>query len=1050
MLLLFFLLHKHKNKNTYVSKMKIRTLSILIMLYAFASLVAKAQSDGHNYIVKCSLLDEQGLHNVTSVEYYDGLGRKVQTASNGVKPGSSSHALLTRTAYDDKGNEWKRFLPVPVADLDYQESITYKHDDPKALSTITYDALGRPVFATTPGSDMGGRGEKHEYLANKANSVKKYIVSDDGTLLQKGYYLEGALSWERITDEDNNVTDIYTNLLGQKVLERHAKSKGMVDTYFVYNDCSKLCYVLQPMYQQEADLDKFAFKYRYDNRGRMVEKILPGCEKITYTYDEADRLLTMQDGEMRKKGLSRQYVYDGLGRISSQTLYKGNAIHCIEQRNYYDGDYSFISDKGNYLTADTRLLLGYSGKLGLTSSDRNELGNTFTSVQVQQASDGTDVVTAMYYDQKGRVVEKNSKLLDNHLRREQFTYTFTGKVHTHAIIDYKGAKEVFRSTTTNNYDATTGILTSTDVATSVYGGKEVKKRTAALDFDDYGRICSTTHGSAVQTTEYDVRDWPKTLASANFSEELMYNRWSFTGNVNNILCTGPYYDYCYEFEYDELNRLTTADYFNYYDSSSSWTEPMFNEYAEYDDNGNITRLQRTGFPDEHEQTTILDDLDISYNGNQLSEVEDKANDITYMTTTNFIQNRKKPAKYTYNANGGMETDVNNDVVFMEYDNFGYAKDIYFRNGSSIKYVHTPTGEKLKETYTTSVPNITKPVGLPFSLAPPEIQSVITKDYWGTDIICKNGEPQQFFFDGGFADIKDNALTWHYYVKDHLGSNRIVQDEQGKVEATYSFYPFGGSFEHCQELYTSNISQPFTYQGKEKVNMYGFGMFDFGARLYAPLLGRWTSIDPLCEKYYGWSPYAFCLNNPVRNIDSDGRIVETAWDAANVAMDATSLIANVATGNYISAAVDGAAIIYDVAATAIPGLPGGAGAALKVYRVGKVAHAAQASKTVFRATKNTYRSVLQKATGKMGKGYEAHHTLPQKYRKQFEKLGINIDNPGNVVWRETKGHRKKSNALTKEWDRFMDKKKPPTQKQIFQFRDEIEKKYFNNKFDTSPN
>ncbi len=33
------------------------------------------------------------------------------------------------------------------------------------------------------------------------------------------------------------------------------------------------------------------------------------------------------------------------------------------------------------------------------------------------------------------------------------------------------------------------------------------------------------------------------------------------------------------------------------------------------------------------------------------------------------------------------------------------------------------------------------------------------------------------------------------------------------------------------------------------------------------------------------------------------------------------------------------------------------------------------------------------------------------------MGINIDNPGNVVWREAKGHHKKSNSLTKEWTDF---------------------------------
>ena len=397
-----------------------RILSTLVLLCTLASLDVKAQSDDHNYIAKSSMQDEQGKNSVVTVEYYDGLGRKEQVVTNEVRPENPSKTLLSRIIYDDRGNEWKKFLPVTTIGLEYQTNVSYKHNDSEALSAITYDALDRLTFATTPGGDMGGRGKKHEYLANKANSVKKYVVADDGSLVQKGYYQEAALSWERITDEDNNVTDIYTNLLGQKVLERHVMAQGAVDTYFVYNDCSKLCFVLQPMYQQEADLDKFAFQYRYDNRGRMVEKTIPGCEKISYTYDDADRLLTMQDGEMRKKGLSRHYAYDGLGRMTAQTLYQGNAIYVIEQ----------------------------------------ELGNTFACVQTQLASDGTDIVTAMYYDRKGRVMEKNSKLLDNHLRREQFSYTFTGKVLTHTILDYKGAKEVFRSVTTNNYDAATGILTS--------------------------------------------------------------------------------------------------------------------------------------------------------------------------------------------------------------------------------------------------------------------------------------------------------------------------------------------------------------------------------------------------------------------------------------------------------------------------------------------------------------------------------------------------------------------------------------------------------------
>ncbi len=161
-----------------------------------------------------------------------------------------------------------------------------------------------------------------------------------------------------------------------------------------------------------------------------------------------------------------------------------------------------------------------------------------------------------------------------------------------------------------------------------------------------------------------------------------------------------------------------------------------------------------------------------------------------------------------------------------------------------------------------------------------IQQKDSTDYLlGGCLVLKNGRIDKVLFDGGYAQATStsksaDSFAFNYYNQDHLGNNREVVDAKGVVQQVTNYYPFGAPYADAAGGKYPDL-QPYKYNGKELDLMHGLNTYDYGARQHDPILARWDRIDPLCEKYYETSPYVYCLNNPVKHIDPDGRIVETA-------------------------------------------------------------------------------------------------------------------------------------------------------------------------------
>ncbi|MBO5507853.1 MAG: RHS repeat-associated core domain-containing protein [Bacteroides sp.] len=201
-------------------------------------------------------------------------------------------------------------------------------------------------------------------------------------------------------------------------------------------------------------------------------------------------------------------------------------------------------------------------------------------------------------------------------------------------------------------------------------------------------------------------------------------------------------------------------------------------------------------------------------------------------------------------------------------------------GSYASFVYSATGERLKAThytspifqggvaevnYLTDSDSDASPAGIDPGLL--EIAGLTKLEYHGP-VVYRNGKVDMVRFPGGYATIKDGAVTFHYYTQDYLGSNRaVVNGTTGAIEQTVAYYPYGGVIAN---LGISASKQPFKFGGKELTQQNGLNEYDFGARQYYPAVPHFTSPDPLCEKTPHLSPYLYCGNNPVNAFDPDGR------------------------------------------------------------------------------------------------------------------------------------------------------------------------------------
>ena len=733
--------------------------------------------------------------------------------------------------------------------------------------------------------------------SSEQEAVKLFVLTAEGITYQSDYpagsLMKTVRKDENWTSGADGTVETYTDNEGRTVLERriHTATNGTehLDTYYVYDDLNRLRYVLPPQAEDtfrqagethsgsDKGIADYAYVYRYDGNGNCISKKMPGSEEVEMVYDKARRRVLSRDGKCRKEGKWMFWLYEETGRQAVQGICTNPDVEALKN----DTVMTRWTDRGTLAGYEAPGALGQDIQLlkadyydnyaflddeELLPEDRQEYGKVYPDTQkpdaaglktgtANYAADGSGTLTGMevlYYDSFGRCVQKRLK---NHLGEtdEEYTaYTFTGLprlvMRVHRSPDQEERKEMLRY----EYDTMDRLL-------KVYFRLDDKEEELVCDnvYDDLGRIVTDRRNGTDNLRTgyaYNIRNWMTSIESPLFKEELHYTDGTgtpcYNGNISSISWKAGEEQTTrgYRFTYDGLDRMKKAEYGE--GERLAVNPNRFNEeVTAYDKTGNILGIRRMGQTGAQEYG-LVDNLALTYSGNQLKKVTDNAASSAYNNGFEFKDGADRETEYTYDENGNLTQDLNRNIKDIQYNFLNLPQRIEFEDGSTTEYLYDADGRKLRTVHRAD-------------------GKTTTTDYAG-NLIYENGNPIRLVTEYGYVSLPDGM--YHYYLQDHQGNNRVVADRNGKVEEVNHYYPFGGMFAN-----TGNV-QPYKYNGKELDTQKGLNWYDYGARHYDPALERWHVQDPMQEKYYNSSQYVYCANNPVKYIDPNGCDVKPAGTA----------------------------------------------------------------------------------------------------------------------------------------------------------------------------
>lgn len=508
--------------------------------------------------------------------------------------------------------------------------------------------------------------------------------------------------------------------------------------------------------------------------------------------------------------------------------------------------------------------------------------------------------TVWYYDENESITRKTDSYSSGCFVRETTAYDFRELPleRTRILISMSLPK---KECYTYTHDRWGRPLTTTH---SMNSRPEVAL--SSNHYDALGRLSSVEYGgcdSLATNFTYNVRGWTKSISSPYFTENLYYETLrdtttvpSWNGNLSAIdwkAGSDRSYNSAFDFRYDRMSRMTKALW------SGSGSGRFNNRFYTYDLNGNINSIEREQgrLPVGTSHNKITTGWDLF--GNQMGRSTSSTSTIYEMIPggpiiPSFPGENLYPGPdaspqaitpstrtaYSYDANGNLsskwtETRLSANDPWIPGNPFFETQYNYldlpsYRCSSSTEEwtVYSANGEKQAVYHHTPASSGTDP--LIFNT--PEVN---WKFEYAGNFIFRDGSPNRILTDCGHIDISGLVPVYYWWLTDHLGNVRVVSDSLGTISQTNHYDPYGGEIEVKNFTYTMGSFTP--YNATENLFRYGakewnktFSDYDFSARYFSTDYAHFSTQDPLSEKYYHLSPYAYCAGNPIKYIDDDGQ------------------------------------------------------------------------------------------------------------------------------------------------------------------------------------